>query len=78
MFFCTVYSFVFSCMDIFRIEGGQRLAGEIEVRGSKNAAAPIIAATLLTREPCILHNVPRIEDIFRLLEMLQSMGAEVE
>ncbi len=64
--------------EIFRIEGGANLSGEIEVRGSKNAAAPIIAATLLTKEPCILHNVPRIEDVFRLLEIIKSIGAEVE
>ena len=64
--------------EIFRIEGGMKLSGEIEVRGSKNAAAPIIAATLLTKEPCILHNVPRIEDVFRLLEIIGSVGANVE
>ena len=64
--------------EIFRIEGGVKLSGEIEVRGSKNAAAPIIAATLLTKEPCTLHNVPRIEDVFRLLEIIKSIGAEVE
>jgi len=63
--------------EIFRIEGGAKLSGEIEVRGSKNAAAPVIAATLLTKEPCILRNVPRIEDVFRLLEILESMGASV-
>lgn len=61
----------------FRIEGGAPLSGEIEVRGSKNAAAPIIAATLLTTEPCILHNIPRIEDVFRLLEIVKSIGVEV-
>lgn len=64
--------------EIFRIEGGTKLSGEVEVRGSKNAAAPIIAATLLTKEPCILHNVPRIEDVFRLLEIIKSIGTEVE
>lgn len=64
--------------EIFRIEGGNRLSGEIEVRGSKNAAAPIIAATLLTPEPCTLRNVPRIEDVFRLLEIVKSIGSEVE
>lgn len=63
-------------MDIFEIEGGRKLSGEIEVRGSKNAAAPIIAAALLTSEPCVIHNVPRIEDIFRLLEIIGSMGVE--
>ncbi len=65
-------------MEFFEIEGGRRLSGEIEVRGSKNAAAPIIAATLLTSEPCILRNVPRIEDIFRLLNLIQAAGATVE
>ncbi|HAV11857.1 MAG TPA: UDP-N-acetylglucosamine 1-carboxyvinyltransferase [Candidatus Moranbacteria bacterium] len=65
-------------MDYFVINGGKKLAGEIEVRGSKNAAAPIIAATLLTKEPCVLSNVPLIEDIFKLLEIIKSMGAEVE
>lgn len=65
-------------MQVFEIEGGKTLSGEIEVRGSKNAAAPIIAATLLTTEPCILSNVPLIEDIFKLLEILKSMGSEVE
>ncbi|QQS15544.1 MAG: UDP-N-acetylglucosamine 1-carboxyvinyltransferase [Candidatus Moraniibacteriota bacterium] len=64
--------------EIFRIEGGTKLSGEIEVRGSKNAAAPIIAATLLTKEPCIIRNVPRIEDVFRLLEILESMGSKID
>lgn len=54
------------------------LSGEIEVRGSKNAAATIIPATLLTTEPCVLSNVPLIEDIFRLLDILKSMGSEIE
>lgn len=65
-------------MHVFEIEGGKTLSGEIEVRGSKNAAAPIIAATLLTTEPCVLSNVPLIEDIFKLLEILKSMGSEIE
>lgn len=65
-------------MQVFEIEGQHKLSGEIEVRGSKNAAAALIPATLLTSEPCILSNVPLIEDIFRLLEILKSMGSEVE
>lgn len=65
-------------MHVFEIQGGNKLSGEIEVRGSKNAAAPIIAATLLTAEPCTLSNVPLIEDIFRLLDILKSMGSQVE
>lgn len=65
-------------MDYFEIQGGKKLSGAIEVRGSKNAAAPIIAATLLSDEPSTISNIPLIEDIFRLLEILESMGVKVE
>ncbi len=65
-------------MNVFQIEGGARLTGEIEVRGSKNAAAPIIAATLLTQEPCVLSNVPLIEDIFRLLDILKITNKDID
>jgi UDP-N-acetylglucosamine 1-carboxyvinyltransferase len=65
-------------MDIFEIEGGVRLKGTIDVRGLKNAATPILAATILTKEECVLSNVPRIEDVFRMIEILESMGAIVE
>lgn len=65
-------------MEVFEIIGGKKLSGEIEVSGLKNATTPIIAATLLTTETCVLKNVPRIEDVFRMLEILESMGAEVE
>ncbi len=64
-------------MDYFEIIGGKRLRGEIDVRGSKNATTPILAATLLTKEECILSNIPLIEDVFRMIEILESMGAEV-
>ena len=62
----------------FIIKGGRPLEGEIEVRGAKNAAFPIIASTLLTNETCEISNVPKIEDVFRMVEILKSMGAEVE
>jgi UDP-N-acetylglucosamine 1-carboxyvinyltransferase len=65
-------------MHVFEIQGENTLSGEIEVRGSKNAAATLIPATLLTTQPCVLSNVPLIEDIFRLLDILKSMGSEVE
>jgi UDP-N-acetylglucosamine 1-carboxyvinyltransferase len=64
--------------DKFVISGGKKLSGEIEVRGSKNAAGPCLAAVLLTKEECIINNVPFIEDIQNILEILKSMGAEVE
>jgi UDP-N-acetylglucosamine 1-carboxyvinyltransferase len=65
-------------MEVFEIEGGQPLSGEIVVSGSKNATTPILAATLLTSQTCVLSNLPLIEDVFRMLEILESMGAEVE
>ncbi|MFA9262681.1 MAG: UDP-N-acetylglucosamine 1-carboxyvinyltransferase [Undibacterium sp.] len=65
-------------MDIFRIKGGKQLSGTIPVYGLKNAATPIIAATLLTSERSVLENMPRIEDVFRILEILESMGVGVE
>jgi UDP-N-acetylglucosamine 1-carboxyvinyltransferase len=65
-------------MEVFEIEGGKKLSGTITVSGLKNAATPIIAATLLSREASTLENVPRIEDVFRMLEILESMGVGVE
>jgi len=62
----------------FVIEGEKKLEGEIEVRGSKNAAGPLLAATLLTDEECIIDNLPKISDIFNLLEILKEMGANIE
>lgn len=62
----------------FRIQGRKKLSGDLPVRGSKNAAFPVLAASLLTREPCVVRNLPDIEDVSRMLEILTSMGAEVE
>jgi UDP-N-acetylglucosamine 1-carboxyvinyltransferase len=60
------------------VEGGQPLAGVVTVEGNKNAALPILAACLLTREPCVLENVPRIRDVFAMCELLLGLGARVE
>jgi len=65
-------------MERFEIEGGKRLSGAIDVRGSKNATTPILAATILSTETSVISNVPRIEDVFRMLEILESMGAVVK
>lgn len=65
-------------MEVFRIQGGNTLSGRIPVYGLKNAATPIIAATLLSRERSVLENMPRIEDVFRMLEIVESLGATVE
>lgn len=64
--------------EVFEIQGGKKLSGTITVSGLKNAATPILAATLLTKETCVLKNLPRIEDVFRMLEILESLGAKVE
>jgi len=64
-------------MENFEIIGGKRLKGEIDVRGSKNATTPILAATLLTKKECIISNIPLIEDVFRMLEIMESMGSEI-
>lgn len=65
-------------MHNFVINGGNKLKGAIEVRGSKNAAAPILAATLLVKGISTISNLPLIEDILKFLEVIESMGAEVE
>lgn len=62
----------------FVIEGSKKLEGEIEVRGSKNAAGAILAATLLTDKECLIDNLPLISDILNLIDILKEMGAEVE
>ncbi len=59
------------------IQGGQHLQGKMRVYGAKNAAGPLIAATLLCKGKARFENVPRLTDIVRLLEILESMGAEV-
>lgn len=65
-------------MEVFEIQGGKKLAGTITVAGLKNAATPILAATLLTKETCVLKNLPLIEDVFRMLEILESLGTKIE
>ena len=65
-------------MSSFRIEGGVEIAGDIQVQGSKNAALPLLAATLLTTEKCVLRNVPDIEDIRIMLGVLEKIGAVIE
>ncbi len=57
------------------IEGGKKLQGEVDVAGAKNAALPILAATLLTNKPVILQNVPFLQDVSTMLELTGGMGA---
>lgn len=65
-------------MDKLVIEGGNRLKGEVFISGSKNAALPILFASLLCTDPVILHNVPRLRDINTTLRLLQTLGCETE
>jgi UDP-N-acetylglucosamine 1-carboxyvinyltransferase len=65
-------------MDKIRIHGGQPLSGSIKISGSKNSALPILAATLLTREPCIIRRVPDLSDTHYMLQILMHLGAQVE
>jgi UDP-N-acetylglucosamine 1-carboxyvinyltransferase len=60
------------------VEGGRALGGVVAVEGNKNAALPILAACLLTRETCVLENVPRIRDVFAMCQLLEGLGARVE
>ncbi len=63
-------------MDKLIIGGGNRLEGSLRVSGAKNAALPILAATLLTDETVVLDNAPRLNDIRTMLELLRCLGAE--
>src|SRR5438034_7048942 len=65
-------------MDKIRIHGGYPLSGSIKVSGSKNSSLPILAATLLTREQCVVHDVPDLSDTHYMLQILMHLGAQVE
>ena len=64
-------------MEKFVIDGRRRLSGSITPSGNKNEALPCLAATLLTDEPVILKNVPRIRDVEVMCDVLSRQGAEV-
>lgn len=63
---------------VLRIRGGAPLRGTVTISGAKNAALPALAATLLTADECVLHNVPDLADISTMLALLNSLGAETE
>jgi UDP-N-acetylglucosamine 1-carboxyvinyltransferase len=65
-------------MDKLRIRGGRRLAGEVAISGAKNAALPELCAALLTAEPVLLSNVPRLHDVTTMLKLLRTMGVAAE
>ncbi|MBQ0931209.1 UDP-N-acetylglucosamine 1-carboxyvinyltransferase [Ideonella sp. 4Y16] len=65
-------------MDKLLIRGGRRLHGEVRVSGAKNAALPELCAALLTAEPVVLHNVPRLQDVSTMLKLVRHMGVTAE
>lgn len=64
-------------MDYFRVRGGNRLKGKIEISGSKNSALPILAATLMAEGKTTLHSVPRLSDIDSMCKLLGELGCHV-
>ncbi len=62
----------------FRIEGGHKLSGKIKVRTSKNGAVGILCASLLNKGKTTIKNAPRIEEVYRIVEVLESIGVKVE
>ena len=65
-------------MDKLRIKGGQSLAGTVDISGAKNAALPELCAALLSNEPVILTNVPRLQDVSTMLKLIRNMGVSAE
>ena len=65
-------------MDRLLIRGGKKLQGTVHISGSKNAALPILVATLLTDEPCVIHRVPNLRDVRTTLKILEYLGKKVE
>ncbi|PAV02210.1 UDP-N-acetylglucosamine 1-carboxyvinyltransferase [Arsenophonus sp. ENCA] len=65
-------------MDKFRLKGPTRLMGEVSISGAKNAALPILFASLLAEEPVELQNVPKLKDIDTTIELLNQLGTKVE
>lgn len=65
-------------MDKIVIRGGKPLKGSVHIRGAKNSTLPLLAASILAEEPCILHNVPCLHDVFSMDKLLASMGMTIE
>ena len=65
-------------MDKLLIRGGRKLHGEVRISGAKNAALPELCAALLTDQPVVLGNVPRLQDVATMLTLIRNMGVHVE
>ena len=64
-------------MDKFLVKGGQALSGAVRISGAKNAALPIMAASLLIDGPVELTNVPALRDVTTMMKLLESHGANI-
>jgi len=64
-------------MGKFKINGGKRLYGEVEVHGAKNSILPILAATILNEGVSVIHNCPRLKDVDSMIEILEHIGCKV-
>lgn len=64
--------------DKFIITGGKRLEGSVEISGAKNSALSIMAATLLTKDVCILRNIPHLTDVDTMIAVIRKLGIKVE
>ncbi len=67
-----------SVQEVLCITGGRKLEGDVRVSGAKNSALPLIFATLLSPEPCVLRNVPDLEDISVTMRLLRSLGTKAK
>ena len=65
-------------MEKYIINGNKPLAGEIKVAGAKNLALKIFPATILSTQPCLIKNVPEIEDTLRLFETMRDLGVKID
>ena len=65
-------------MDKIVVEGGQRLVGEIAISGAKNAALPLLAATILPNGPSTYKNMPQLQDVATMAKLLRQLGGEVD
>jgi UDP-N-acetylglucosamine 1-carboxyvinyltransferase len=65
-------------MDKILVRGGRPLKGTVQIRGAKNSALPLMAASILAEESCVLHNIPCVHDIFSMDKLLSALGVNVE
>lgn len=78
MIFIEIWNNIIEMEELFIVNGGRKIEGEIEVFGAKNSATAILAATLLIKEDCYIDNLPRIKDVLTTIDILKSLGSKVE